>query len=115
MSHDKTIAFKERRVRRIREVDEVIVSRKMEFVHTDGKREKAFIKVGKPYEVNKKLDWVCPYKIGTESHSKVFGMVGIDSLQALELTMKSLDIEVEYWEKINKGKFFFLSQESAIV
>ncbi|WP_086930173.1 DUF6968 family protein [Agarilytica rhodophyticola] len=96
-------------MQKIKEVDKVIVSRKMEFVHADGKREKAFIKVGKPYELNKKLDWMCPYKIGTESQSKTFGMVGLDSLQALELTMKTLDTEIECWEKTNKGKFALLN------
>ena len=87
----------------------------MEFVSDDGRKEKAFIKVGKPFEHSKELDWCCPYELSTESRKKVFGMIGIDSLQALELTMKTLSVEIEHWEKSRKGKFYFLDEEGAAI
>jgi len=99
----------------IKDVGEVIAIRGMEFVSDDGRKEKAFIKVGKPFEHSKELDWCCPYELSTESRKKVFGMIGIDSLQALELTMKTLSVEIEHWEKSRKGKFYFLDEEGAAI
>lgn len=97
----------------IKDVGEVIAIREMEFISDNGRKEKAYLKVGKPYEHSKDLDWCCPYELSTESRKKVFGMIGIDPLQALELTMKTLSVEVEYWEKSQKGKFYFLDEEGA--
>ena len=99
----------------IKDVGEVIAIREMEFVSDDGRKEKAFIKVGKPFEHSKELDWCCPYELSTKSRKKVFGMIGIDSLQALELTMKTLSVEIEHWEKSRKGKFYFLDEEGAAI
>lgn len=97
----------------IKNIGEVIAIRKMKFISDDGRKEKAFLKVGKPYEYNEDLDWCCPYELSTESSKKVFGMIGIDPLQALELTMKTLKVEIEFWEKNQKGKFYFLDEEGA--
>ena len=77
----------------------------MEFVYDGGTQSKAFIQVGKPYEYYEGLDWVCPYEISTEKLEKIFGLVGIDSLQALELIMKTLSVEIEYWENTRKVGF----------
>ena len=97
----------------IKEIGEVIASREMEFVFEDGRREKAFLKVGLPFEQKEDLNWCCPYELSTESRKKLFGMVGIDSLQALKLTMEILKTEIEFWEKYQKGKFYFLDEEGA--
>lgn len=97
----------------IKEDFDVIAVREMEFVSEDGRKEKAFLKVGRPYEHSKDLDWCCPYELSTKSRKKVFGMIGIDPLQALELTMKTLSVEIEHWEKVQKGKFYFLDEEGA--
>jgi hypothetical protein len=99
----------------IKEVGEVIAWREMEFHYNDGKKEKAYLKIGRPFEYGEGLDWCCPYELSTESQKKVFGTFGIDSLQAMELTMKTLRVEVEYWEKSQKGKFYFLGEEGAEV
>ena len=99
----------------IKDVGDVIAIREMEFVSDDGRKEKAYLKVGRPFEHSKDLDWCCPYELSTESRKKVFGMIGIDSLQALELTMKTLRVEIEYWERTQKGKFYFLDEEGAAI
>ncbi|MEN8166702.1 MAG: hypothetical protein ABFR65_04390 [Pseudomonadota bacterium] len=99
----------------IKSVGEVIAIREMEFIYSDGRKEKAFLKIGKPFEHSKELDWCCPYELSTKSHKKVFGMIGIDSLQALGLTMKILRVEIEHWEKSKKGKFHFLDEEGAAI
>jgi len=97
----------------IKENFDVFAAREMEFVFDDGRKEKAVLKVGKPYEHSKELDWCCPYELSTESRKKIFGAIGIDSLQALELTMKTLSVEIEHWEKVQGGKFYFLAEEGA--
>jgi len=99
----------------IKDVGDVIAIREMEFVSDDGRREKAFLKVGKPFKYNNDLDWCCPYELSTESRKKVYGMIGIDSLQALELTIKTLRVEIEHWEKYQKGKFYFLDEYGAAI
>jgi len=99
----------------IKDVGEVIAIREMEFVSDDGRKEKAILKVGKPYEYSKDLNWCCPYELSTKSRKKVYGMIGIDSIQALELTMKTLRVEIEHWEKAQKGKFYFLDEEGAAI
>jgi len=95
----------------IKEVGEVIAIREMEFHADDGKIEKAVLKVGRPFEYGEGLDWCCPYELSTESRKKLFSMFGIDSLQAMDLTLKSLRTEVAHWEKSQKGKFYFLGEE----
>ena len=99
----------------VKEVGEVIAVREMEFHFNDGRIEKAHLKIGKPFEYGEGFDWCCPYELSTESRKRVFGVFGIDSLQALDLTIKTLRVEVEYWEKSQKGKFYFLDEEGAEV
>lgn len=99
----------------IKELGTVIASREMEFIFEDGRKEKAFLKVGMPFEYGEGLDWCCPYELSTESTKKLFGMFGIDALQALELTMKTLSVEIEHWERTKKGKFHFLNEEGAAI
>jgi hypothetical protein len=83
----------------IKELGTIIASREMEFVFDDGRSEKSSLKVGMPFEYDKDLNWCCPCELSTESSRKLFGMIGIDALQALELTMKTLSVEVEHWER----------------
>ena len=99
----------------IKELGTVIASREMEFIFDDGRKEKAYLKVGMPFEYNENPDWCCPYELSTESSRKLFGMIGIDALQALELAMKTLRVEIEYWERTKKGKFYFLNEEGAAI
>ena len=98
---------------KIESVGEIIASRKMEFVFDDGRKEEAFLRVGMPFEHSKELDWCCPYELGTLSEKKLFGMIGIDAVQALELTMKTLPVEIEHWERKKKGRFHFLDEVGA--
>jgi hypothetical protein len=98
---------------KVQNVGEVIASRDLSFNYNDGRTEIACLKVGKPVEDTENESWYCSYEISTESYKKVFAMVGIDPLQALELTMKTLSVEVEYWGKSKKGKFYFLDEEGA--
>lgn len=99
----------------INELGTIIAAREMEFIFDDGRKEKASLKVGMPFKDDKNLNWCCPYELSTESSKKLFGMFGIDALQALELTMNTLSVEVEHWERTKKGKFYFLDEEGAAI
>ena len=100
-------------IRDLKDVGEIVATREMEFVYDEGHREAAGIRVGKPREWDGAETWVCPYEVWSESYQKIFGMVGIDAIQSLELTMKTLRAEIEHWERKWKGKFFFLDEEGA--
>jgi hypothetical protein len=98
----------------IKEIGTVVASREMEFIFDDdGRKEKIFLKVGIPFEYGEGLDWCCPYELGSESDKMLQRMFGIDALQALELTMKTLSVEIQHWERSRKGKFYFLDEEGA--
>ena len=94
------------------EITQVIAERTMFFVRNSGEREAASLLVGLPVMIEENT-WYCPYELRTESERKVFGMHGIDALQALELTMKTLSVEVAHWEKHKKGRFHFLDEEGS--
>ena len=98
---------------KIKEISTIIASREMEFRYEDGTTEVFFLRVGMPYEIDDGGDWICPYELGTESDRKLFGMFGIDSLQALELMMKILKVDIENWERVKKGQCFFLDEKGA--
>lgn len=94
------------------EITQVIAERTMLFVRHTGEREAASLRVGLPVK-DEENSWLCPYELRTDSAKKVFGMYGVDALQALELTMKILSLEVAHWEKSKGGKFHFLDDEGA--
>lgn len=97
----------------IKDIGEEIASRDLELVFEDGRREKAKLRIGKPFE-NKEMDaWCCPYELISDTYRKTFGMVGYDSIQALQLTMKTLKVETEYCERKLNGRFFFLDEEGS--
>jgi hypothetical protein len=96
------------------EIGQVIAERAMVFVRDTGEREAAFLRVGLPVKIENET-WCCPYELCTDSRVKAFGMHGIDALQALELTMKTLHVEVDYWERHQQGKFHFLDEEGAAI
>ena len=49
-------------------------------------------------------NWTCPYEISYGSKTKRKGMHGVDSIQALSLTLRILDTELEFLEKQVGGK-----------
>ncbi len=95
----------------VNEIGHVIATRHLVFVGDDGSKEDVFVKIGKPYEINDQKDCCCPYEILSKSHNKLYGMIGIDTVQALELTLKTIKPELEYLERKNKGKLHFLDEE----
>ena len=98
---------------KVESIGEIVAHRKIDFVYDDGEKESGEIKMGKPIKCDKYEDWYCPYEICTETKSKLRYMVGIDSLQAMDLSMNTLMVEVRHWDKLYKCKVFFLEEEGA--
>jgi hypothetical protein len=84
---------------KIKEFDVAVASREMQLRFEDGRTEKFLIRVGVPYECGEGFDWCCPYEIGTESNRNLRGIFGIDSIQALELAMNIIKVEIKHWGK----------------
>ncbi len=94
---------------KVKEVNEVIATRELVYISNEGQREVAKIDIGKPYQIEDG-DFVCPYRVGSESYEHIFGSVGIDSFQALELSMKTMEAELIYWLRKKGGAFEFLGE-----
>lgn len=81
------------------ELGEVIAERKLNLVSSDAATVPCPVRVGKPVQVDDDT-WVCPYQVEAGDRIRTLGMHGIDSMQALVLTMKTLDVEIEFVAKI---------------
>ena len=75
------------------ELGAVIAERQLELVKADGDVVPCSVKVGQPIPDDHD-DWVCPYQLEASDSVQLFGMHGIDSMQALVLTLKTLDGEI---------------------
>jgi len=94
----------------ITEVTDIISTRELVYISAQGIREKAIIEIGKPYKMPEEDGYFCPYRISTTSYERLSGSVGIDSFQALELTLRSMDAELTYWARLKGGSFEFLGE-----
>jgi len=81
------------------ELGEVVAERKLALVSDDAATVPCLVRVGKPVQVDDDT-WICPYQIEAGDRIRTLGMHGIDSMQALVLTMKTLDVEVEFVAKV---------------
>lgn len=71
----------------------VIADRRLELIGSDGTVTACTVKVGEPVP-DENGDWVCPYEVQAGQDIILFGMHGVDSMQALIGTLKTLDGEV---------------------
>ncbi len=81
------------------ELGEVVAERKLNLVSNDAATVPCLVRVGKPVRVDDDT-WICPYQIEAGERIRTLGMHGIDSMQALVLTMKTLDVEIAFVAKI---------------
>jgi hypothetical protein len=95
---------------RIKEVRDIIATRELTYISDSGERERAKIEIGKPYQLSDEGDYLCPYRVGSGSYEHIFGSVGVDSFQALELSMKTMESELIYWVRTKGGSFEFLGE-----
>ena len=75
------------------DLDAIVAERRLELIDADGAVTPCAVSVGAPIP-DDNGDWVCPYKVEAGSDVAQFRMHGIDSMQALILTLKTLDGEI---------------------
>ena len=78
-------------------------------IRTESGSIEVTVKVARP-EPDPRGDWTCQYEIGFGETPKQFAMHGIDSMQALQLTIAILDVELESGAKRLKGTLFHLDE-----
>ncbi|MEM7430998.1 MAG: hypothetical protein AAF351_03560 [Pseudomonadota bacterium] len=71
----------------------VVAERKLDFVLADGSAVQCTVCVGTPVP-DENGDWVCPYEVRAGEDVILFAMHGVDSMQALVGTLKTLDGEI---------------------
>ena len=65
--------------------------------------------VGKP-EPDPLGDWTCPYEIRWGETVQGMATHGVDSMQALQLTLATLDVELRYVANFPKGELYHLDE-----
>ena len=94
---------------KIERIDEIIATRNLIYISSSGQREPAVVEIGKPYKLENET-FICPYRVASPSYERMLGMVGIDQLQALSLTLKTIESEFIYWQRKQGGSFEFLDE-----
>jgi len=76
------------------EVQVVLAEREIVFRSEDGTELPCRVRIGSP-ELRSQRDWVCPYDVSVGNSRKSFGIYGVDSIQALVLALRTVDVEIE--------------------
>jgi hypothetical protein len=64
------------------------------------------VKIGRPELDASGENWKCPYEIWFGDNFKTMAMHGVDSIQALQLTIATLDVELEVGAKSRAGTLY---------
>lgn len=89
---------------KLENVDEVIASRKLTLSEQGGPPSEVLVLLGKPQQTPGFDDFYCPYQIEGAGLSRVRYSCGIDRMQALQLAMGTLQVEVELLNKKLGGR-----------
>ena len=86
---------------------EVIAERELE-LRANGSGSRVSVRIGKPHPAGD--DWQCPYEIETQGSKRRMAIYGVDSVQALALTFKAVNVELELLAKQASGSLFWLGE-----
>ena len=90
--------------------EDAIATRELEFRFNAGSSERVVVSIFSPRPAEEPEMWWCPYSItGCKIH-KVMRMAGIDSVQALTLTLGVIPAELDFLAKKHDGEFLFLGE-----
>ncbi|HEX5512847.1 MAG TPA: hypothetical protein VFY81_00480 [Gammaproteobacteria bacterium] len=70
----------------------------------------ATARLGKPTLSESGEDWFCPYEVQVGEWCKTFRLHGVDSMQALVLALKTLDVELEARAKEIGGQLLWFDE-----
>jgi hypothetical protein len=92
---------------------EQIAERPVTFKRVDGTTESVLVRVGRPVRGEGAGEWKCPYEIAGFGRSKVVAMSGVDSMQALLLSLQVILAELDHIAKREGATFEWLGIEGA--
>jgi hypothetical protein len=92
---------------------EVIAEREVVFTRDTGQTETFKIRIGKPVVGDSPEEWRCPYQIEGLGRTKTLAMSGVDSVQALVLTLQVILPELDHIAKREHGKFAWLEDPNS--
>lgn len=84
------------------ELGEVIAERRVTFRLQDGTTQDATVRIGRPVVDDDDDDWdtwLCPYHIEGTNHDRVFATFGVDSMQALLLSVHTIPVELAVYAR----------------
>jgi len=82
-------------------IGEVIATRQLCLV--DDPSREILVKIGKP-QLSEHNDYVCPIQVTGIGEERVYGIYGVDSVQALELGMRALGSELQRLNTQHQGR-----------
>jgi hypothetical protein len=88
---------------------DVIAERRMELRSSTGSVE-VVIKLGRPVPDGSLDSWKCEYEIQFGDTARSMAMHGGDALQALQLSIATLDVELEHGAKRRGGVLWHLDE-----
>jgi hypothetical protein len=88
---------------------DVIAERQLE-LRIDGTSVNVTVKIGRPTPGETGVDWVCPYEVHFGDTCRSMAMHGGDSMQALHLTIATLDAELERGAKRRAGTLYWFDE-----
>ena len=86
---------------------EVIAERQLQ-LRANGSEYPVRVRIGKPHPAGD--DWQCPYEIEAKGSKRAMAIYGVDSVQALALTFKAVNVELEVIAKQTSGALFWLGE-----
>jgi hypothetical protein len=89
---------------KLESVGEVIASRKLTLSQPEGAPSEVLVLLGKPQQTPGFDDFYCPYQITGAGLNRVWYSCGIDTMQALQLAVGALEVEVEVFNEKLGGR-----------
>lgn len=74
-------------------IETTIAERELALIDRNGVEDPVIVRVGAPYK-EPDGDWRCPYEIESRDKTWRRGMMGVDSMRALKMTLKVLNTEL---------------------
>ena len=84
----------------------VVAERRLQ-LRKDGESIDVIVKLGMPVMDESGENWKCTYEIWFGDRCQSMAMHGIDAMQALQLSIATLDVELEHGVKKYQGKLYF--------
>ena len=88
---------------------DLIAERRLELRTGDGSVN-VVVKLGRPEPDETGDNWKCPYEVWFGDACKAMAMHGADSMQALQLSIATLDVELQFAARRRGGVLFHLDE-----